>query len=81
MPITQVSIYLYGPKDRISGFRIHLTPDYHLERNWWEPDGRWETRDIPEGYEIVGMFANDEDEYSFLNFGFYLLPIERQFTP
>ena len=81
---TQVSVLLV-PGGWISGFRflystfkddyVELSPHYH-------GGSVWETRDIPEGYQIVGLFVNDRvDSNNFALFGFNLLPIDLQFKP
>ena len=79
--ITQVSVFINSNNREMSGFRFDYNTSESIEwKNYTYENSKWETRTIPEGYQIVGMFVNAEDYLSNIKLlGFNLLPIDRQF--
>ena len=82
--ITQVSVFIDDRNRDISGIRFNYSTSAYVEKEFYNYDSsEWQTREIPEGYQIVGMFVNNE--YSgyngLIHFGFNLLPIDRPPMP
>jgi len=80
--ITQVSVLITHHNYVISGIKFKFSTGAIVEKNFggWS-SSKWVTKDIPDGYQIVGMFVNDSYYNRFNLLGFNLLPIDRQFKP
>ena len=63
--------------DRMTGLRFTYESGDYVEDVWkTDSSSEWETRYIPQGYEIIGFFATtfrDDRE----QFGFNLWPVDR----
>ena len=66
--------------DRMTGLRFTYESGDYVEDVWKaDSSSKWETRDIPQGYEIIGMFVTFRIYIE--QFGFYLWPIDRGQEP
>ena len=60
--------------DQMTGLRFTYESGDYVEDVWKTyPTSEWQTRDIPEGYQIVGMFFTLRPDQRYEQFGFNLL--------
>ena len=66
--------------DRIFGLRFTYESGDYLEDAWINNSrSEWVTHDIPEGYQIAGMFVNFDIKKE--QFGFNLRPVNSDYWP
>ena len=75
--IKQVSAVLRANHNYICGLKFIYEDDDFVEEIFCNGSYEWVTKDIPNGYEIIGMFVNTKSNRVFEHFGFNLLPIDR----